>query len=88
MKIIRPNLSYGQALEYYDLTNLEERHISLGKSLYKKLKNQTMLSTIFFLLLEKRHGCVGVLQINVGFVIPELNGLMEASSIIPCQYAH
>ncbi len=36
MKIIRPDLLYWQAFEYYVLTNLEERRISLCKSTHIK----------------------------------------------------
>ncbi len=38
MKIIRPGLTYWKALEYSDLTNLEERCISLCKSTYQQIK--------------------------------------------------
>ncbi len=38
MKIIRPDSTYWQALKYYDLTNLEERRISLCKSTYETIK--------------------------------------------------
>ncbi len=38
MKIIRPDITYWQVLEYYNLTNLEERCISLCKSTYEKIK--------------------------------------------------
>ncbi len=38
MKLIRPDLIYWQALEYYDLTNLEEKCLSLCKSTYEIIK--------------------------------------------------
>ncbi len=52
MKIIRPGLTYWQALEYYDITHLDERCISLSMSTYEDIKDPD--NVIYNLLLPTK----------------------------------
>ncbi len=55
MKIIRPYQTSWHVLEYYDLTSLEERPISLCKSTYETIKEPDNVIHNVYHLLEKKH---------------------------------